>query len=279
MTRSSSNQRFFFIHIMKTGGASLDRAMDKGFSAEESYPAAVGWNQAMAQKTCVNDLQNLPEDRLNQIRKFSVHMPFFTSKLVGPDVLTLTMLRDPVARVVSHLKQTKRIEHPYFEAMSLEEIYDIPWLFHSYFNNHQTKAFSMSANDLVELRSQEERRSYLAQYSDNTYDSSEPTAEMLKAMLYAFGWDAPINEERLAIAKANLNRVDILGLLDRYDELLSTLERDYGLHIRRLPGANIGHQEAVSAELLARIEKDNQYDMALYRYAQELYAERHHASV
>lgn len=278
MTSSSSKQRFFFVHIMKTGGTSLARAMDPSFSAEERYPGAPDKDEKMTAKASVNYLRNLPKERLNEIRSFNGHMPFFASKLVGPDVLSLTMLRGPVARVVSHLKQTKRMS-PYFESMSLDEIYDIPWLFHSYFNNQQTKAFSMSANDLVELCDQDERHSRLAQYSDNAYNLSEPNAQMLKAMLYTFGWDAPINEERMAIAKANLKRVDILGFLDRFDELLSTLENDYDLRVQHMPPSNTGHQEQASADLLARIEEDNPYDLELYQYGQELYAQRHHEPV
>lgn len=276
MTRTSSHRRIFYIHIMKTGGASLSLAMDPSFSPEERYPDAPDVDDVMTAKASIEALRTLPAERLARIRRFSVHMPFFVSQLVGPDVTTLTMLRAPVARVVSHLKQVKRT-NPTFESMTLEEIYDIPWLFHSYFDNYQAKAFSMSAYDLVTLLDPDERNYRLAQYGNHTYNASTPEAEMLKAVLYAVGWDAPINDKRLAIAKANLERVDILGFLDRFEELLSTLEREYGLDIQRCAPTNTGHEEATSPDLLARIEKDNQYDMELYRYAQTLWAQRGYA--
>lgn len=257
---------------MKTGGSSLTRAMNPSFSPEERYPGRAEQNHSMRAKASIDLLRDLPGERLDQIRSFSVHMPFFASELVAPDVLTLTMLRDPVDRVVSHLKQIKR-RQKLFASHSLAEIYEIPWLFHSYFNNHQTKAFSLSAHDLVQLYNRNEQRACLERRSGHDWYFSEPHGQMLQATLYTFGWDAPINEERLSIAKANLNRVDILGFLERYDELLSTLERDYDLHIQRLPATNTGHQEAASADLRARIERDNRYDMALYRYAQALHTE------
>lgn len=277
MTSPSTKQHFFFIHIMKTGGTSLTRAMNPSFSHEERYPGSLEQDHSVKAKADVDLLRDLPQERLNQIRSFSVHMPFFASEFVDSDVLTLTMLRDPVNRVISHLKQIKR-NHKLFATHSLDEIYAIPWLFHSYFNNHQTKAFSMFADDLVHLYDTDEQRACLARRSGDSWYFSEPHGQMLQATLYAFGWDVPVNEERLAIAKANLNRVNILGFLERYDDLLATLERDYGLRIQRLPPTRTGHQEAVSTELLARIEQDNQYDIEFYRYAQELYAERFHHS-
>ena len=264
--------RFFFVHLMRTGGTSLASQIRSNFGPDEGYPDDADPDRMFAAKASFTLLARLPPERLALIRIFSVHMPFCACELVGPDVVIVTMLRDPVERVVSHLKLAKRTV-PGCAARSLEAIYDVPWLFHTYFDNHQTRMFALRRDDPIEIVEEEvRRRTALCDPHDDQFP--ERVNDVFDVLRTAYGPPLVLDEARLAEAHANLERVHVLGFLDRYDEVLGTLEREHGLRIVRHPPLNIGHTEDVPDALLARIARDNQRDIEFYGYARQLYERR-----
>lgn len=80
-----------------------------------------------------------------------------------------------------------------------------------------------------------------------------------------------IDDDRLETAKINLEKVDVVGLNDRYDELLAELEQRYGLQIDEVESQHVASEPwEVSDALRQRIINDNAADIELYEFARDL---------
>ncbi len=242
MTTSPSLQ-FFFIHIMKTAGTTFVGHLEKQFKVDEIYPSARidrRFPKDSEPKLSIPFLLALPPERHAEIRVYAGHLPYVACELLGRDLTTCTLLRDPVDRTISHLKQFKRLDERYHR-LSLEGIYEDPYVFRHFLDNHQTKIFALKA------------------------------ADNARAILRPISIDA----ERLALAKANLAKVDVVGLTEDYDGFVTELKRRFGWW----PGAgpNLDRRRLVSSEpweaspaLRRRIAEDNAYDIEFYAYAKTL---------
>jgi hypothetical protein len=236
--------RFFFVHVMKTGGATFRQHVYANFGPGEVYP--VPKVEDMDRAWLVETVLGLPADRRAGFRAYAGHFPFVVTDLMPEEFTTLTILRDPVERTVSYLKHCKRY-HEHHAELSLEEIYEDEFHYRCFIENHQTKIFSMTTADPLE--------SYM---------------DMLT-----------MDDERLELAKANLERVDVLGLNEHYPQFLDELRGRYGWRFDEVPNRRVSKERKwhPSPELLQRIADDNAIDMAFYEFAQRLYAQRRDARV
>jgi hypothetical protein len=87
-----------------------------------------------------------------------------------------------------------------------------------------------------------------------------------------------VDDSRLEIAAGNLAAIDVIGLHERYDELLGEVRSRFGWTLRdRAPWrVSEGAEDTwhVSDALRRRIVEDNRADLEFYEYARELVAER-----
>jgi hypothetical protein len=234
---------FFFIHNMKTGGASLRQHMYANFQPGEIYP--VPNHDDMDRAWLVDYLLGLSPERLASFRGYTGHFPFVVTRLLGIDLVTLTILRDPIDRTISYLKHCKRY-HEQHHDLSLEEIYHDEFHFPCFIHNHQAKIFSMTTDDRLE--------SYM-----DVID---------------------VDDRRLEIAKQNLETVDVLGLHERYGEFLDALRQRFGWLLDRQIKRRVGREQwEVPPGLRQRIADDNAADMAFYEHAVLLHDERGRARV
>jgi hypothetical protein len=234
---------YFFMHVMKTGGTTFIQHIEANFPPEEVFPGPGKTLERRRGYYIVDELRRITPERRRSLRVYTGHFPFVASQLVGADV-TLAMLRDPISRTLSFLRDCKR-HKAHMADMSLEEIYDDPWMYPVRIHNYQAKLFAMTLGD-------------------------EPVSD-----LDVFDVEGP----RLDVALAHLERVDVLGLHDHYDEFLMTMRARYGWQISDVPNMRVSTEEwEVAPHLPERIATDNAADMALYHRARELYAERQGAS-
>ena len=246
----------FFIHVMKTGGTTLLRHIAQNVLGDELYPhpeldihdggaSAINFRHFTLKYLC-----QLPADRRARIRVYVGHFPFVACELLGGPFRTMTLLRDPVARTISQLRQFQRAapwsdgtwQSPW-EARPLEEVYDDPAVFEPLVHNHQTKIFSMTVAD-------------------------EPTGYMQVI---------DVDAGRLALATENLAKVDVVGLTERYDDFLHSVEAEWGWRLPPSRKANVTPSDdgpPVSESFRRRIEVDNAIDMELYERARSLVAKR-----
>jgi hypothetical protein len=240
-----SDQRFFFIHVMKTAGGTLRRHILANFEREQVYPWELIDADMLVANTSLEYLTGLPASRRAQIRVFTGHFPFMAGELLGGGLTTITILRDPVERTLSFLRQRKR-DDDMRRSLSLEEIYEDPGLFRSLIKNHQAKLFALTVDD-------------------------QPRS---------FGDDIDVDTGRLEVAKRNLERVDVIGIQERFDELLAELERRFGWRRGHVANRNVhrGTREAAPPSFRRRIAEDNSADMEFFEYAVQLCEQRRRAT-
>lgn len=243
-TRQTTQQQFFFIHVMKTAGGTLRQHMRANFGRGEVWPFDIFDQRDLKQANIRLDfLTSLPAERRAEIRVYTGHYPFVAVEMLAEELTTITLLREPVERTLSYLRALKR-DNPDHHESSLEEMYEDPFFFPCFIKDHQAKLFALTVEDRPE--------SYM--------DTLE------------------VDAERLAIAKANLERVDVIGLQDRFDEMLAELRRRFGWRAAEAPNRNVGPPGEAPAPLRRRIAEDNPAEMEFYEHARQVYERRHGAA-
>lgn len=239
---------FFFVHVMKTAGASFDLALTQQFAPEAIYPCrGVDWQppagiESLDAYIKVSALLATTPERRAAVQIYTGHFPFMAAGLLDPSLTTLMLLRDPVERSVAALRHFKR--HPRYRHLSLEEIYEDAEIFAFYVENHQTKVLSLRPDD----------------HQDSIVCALK------------------IDDDRLADARANLETIDVLGITEAFPDFIAEVRLRFGWWpngpdlSRRVNETTEGWD--VGPELRARIAVDNAYDVELYWYAQELVARR-----
>ena len=250
-----STQRVFFVHVMKTGGSNLVWHFKEGLAPEEVFPNAQDYRFVDGKLDAPHHLSlsyllGIPEERRRVIRLYTSHYPYLGYELLGEDLTTLAVLRDPVERTISLLRAlgrpgiwADRTKMYPMASWPLEKLYEHPDHFESLIHNHQTKMFSMTAAD---------RPATFRDVID-------------------------IDEARLALAKRNLEHVDVLGVNERYADLLEEVERRLGWKVPAGSRVNQGRTDddrVASASFRRRIAEDNAIDMAFHQHAIELVTAR-----
>jgi hypothetical protein len=180
-------------------------------------------------------LTSLPAKRRDDIRVFTGHFPFVATQLLEMDLTTITLLRDPVERTLSYLQHCQHY-HERHRGLRLEEIYEDHLFFQLFIKDHQAKMFALTADD--------QPRSYMHQLD--------------------------VDADRLALAKANLERVDAVGTQDRFDQLLIELNRRFGWPIVAVDDKHVSPARDATASFRRRIAEDNAADMEFFEHARQL---------
>jgi hypothetical protein len=272
----SAVRRFFFIHVMKTAGTTFALQLQQQFHGAEIYPSGdidQGETNNPQVYVSARRLLELPPERRALIRIYSGHFPYVASEVVGGNVVTLTLLRDPVSRTISVLKHFKRLHERYHE-QRLEEIYEDEFIYSHFIDNHQTLIFSVERADNPDAFSSS--LSY-----DATLDALSPARDP-KVLSATRSSRIVVDDRRLAIAMGNLARTDVVGLTSGYAEFVEELRNRFGWWPG---GVDAGARANASSEpwdvpssLRARIAADNVYDVELYRHAEGLVAQRRESS-
>jgi hypothetical protein len=244
---------------MKTGGSNITWHVRAGLGPGEAFPDREVDTRVVDGKLVdttpnlsVAYLTALPPERRRRIRFYSGHYPYAAIEQLGEDVATLAILREPVARTLSMLRAYGRPgmwapdRTKLYPAASwpLERIYEDPAVFEPLVHDHQTKILSMTSSD-----------------------GCDTFREVI-----------PLDEGRLELAKQRVQALDVVGVTERYDDLLADVAARFGWHVPVGSRVNEGRRDddrVASPSLLRRIADDNAFDVELHRYATELVASRH----
>jgi hypothetical protein len=232
----------FFIHVMKTGGWTFATQM------YDNLPGAVfpdpDLDPQASTDVLVDRLRRIPDERRQELRAYVGHFPYVATDVVPDDVYRITILRNPVDRTLSRLRHAAE-RNPQFADLTLEQIYDNVFQFRWFLHNHQAKIFSLTTGDAPP-----DKLSY------QTY--------------------IDVDAERLERAKANLANVDLLGLTERFDEVLEEAGRRFGWTVdldQRLTRTT-DDGDPPPDHFVERIRQDNAADLEFYDYAVDLYNQR-----
>jgi hypothetical protein len=223
---------FFFVHVMKTGGSTFRQHVRANFLPAERYPDDEHDANLFLAKLSVSGVVGLPAERHARTRIYTGHFPYCVSQMLGRPMTTLTILRDPVERTISHLKQ-EQASGP--AGRSLEEAYDDPQV-RLLVDDHQVRMFAFTPEDGIET----------------------------------FAEPLPIDEARFALACDNLSAVHLVGLQERFDAFLDAVVARYGWVRAPVGSVRVSEPVAVSDALRERIIRDSSADIAFYEFARGL---------
>jgi len=233
------DRKYFFVHVMKTAGGTLRRQILANFDREEVYPYRKFDPDMRDANYRIDYLTSLPPERRDRVRVFTGHFPYVAVELLGIELTTITILRDPVERTLSYLRHCRHY-HAQHRGMRLEEIYEDPFFFPSFIKDHQAKLFAFTPEDRPQS------------YMD----------------------ELDVDAGRLAIAKRNLERVDVVGTQDRFEDLLSELQRRFGWSPAQVEDKHVMERDEVAESFRRRIAEDNAADMEFYEHARALCRQR-----
>ena len=200
-------RRFFYVHVQKAAGTELRERLKRHFAPEAMYPDKTDGDLfSVAPQVSVGQLLRRWEQRKAEIEIITGHFPYSTIELLDAEFVTLSVLREPVERTLSHLRHHRKMT-PETRDLSLEALYDEVFL-PVYFHNHMVKMFSLTADEIA------------ASAEKNTWAA-------VRAIDFT--------PERLARAKDQVSRLDVLGRARRLRGVLLGAGVTIRLGARRAP--------------------------------------------
>jgi hypothetical protein len=251
----------FFVHVMKTGGSTVQASLMGTYPANSRYPQA-GVDRMLKVKASGQALLNLSQGRKSALQWVNAHLPLstalcFREESSHPVSITL-LLRDGLDRAVSHLRQVaRRFEYAY----SYRQLLDNPIFGDFFFSNHQTRALGIGEAGWGEW---DRCFQDLFAIQPPLKDSQSPSAVTL------------IGETDLERAIAGLSQIDVVGLQDEFDEWWRNCRAKYGWPIKPSAPRNVATaQESVAAppipaSILDELRQRNELDSRLYAAAREM---------
>lgn len=231
--------KLFFVHLMKTGGASFRARLRTVVPDNRIFPNTEDDADLLSANMDIQALLGLDAARRERTDVYTGHFPFVVTRLFPEPVWTAAIVRDPLGRTISYLKHCRRYE-PRFAGWELEAIYDDPMKYPTLIRNYQAKLFAMCETDRLETQ----------------LDVVE------------------VDEDRLRVAKDNLEAVDVLGLHERYDEFVTAVCGRTGWSFGQVGRWRESRPERVPDSLRERILADNSMDVRFYEHARQVVADR-----
>jgi hypothetical protein len=236
----------FFLHIPKTAGTAFSLHLKNQFSHQTICPAAY-WP----------DLLEIPNDQRVKYKLISGHFSDLARAMFEVPVDCLTVLREPVERVLSLLRYQNHLatgEPLYFSHASITELA-------SRFREEVVKGFNAMLNTsdsrIIESLSNYQVRVISGGIIEPSY---------------------VLTRKDLDAAKRNIVGYKFLGLTERMQDSLDLLAYTFGwapitnVVMNETP-KNVQHDD-ISPDLIDRIIELNQLDIELYAFAKDVFEQR-----
>lgn len=229
----SEPSRYFFLRFQKTGGTALTQRLRAELGEETVHPRRDDDVDAVFS---VDRLVERWETDRDRIRLVAAHLPLCALELLDAPFATFTIVRDPVERTLSLLRNRAQRGGPRYRGRDLTVIYEDPEL-QPIIRDHMVKMLSMRPDEMG-------------------------AAPLMQPVV--------LDGAHLEAAKEHLARIDVVGFQDGLDELCRTLEARFGWALGPLPFLNKTEPRPVSEALRRRIAEDNALDVELFDHALQL---------
>lgn len=223
-----------FLHVFKAGGTSLRKVVRQQFPRSKcqvfqgSFAESNAWRQ-------------LPQEERDECEVFLGHQHYGQHEYLTRPATYLTVLREPVDRVLSYYYFVRRHKQHYSYRFGFTEDTTIAELY--------------GMGRFIELDNIQTRLL-----------NPQPEHQ------YPFG---TVDEAMFEIALENLRRIQRVGVVDRMDDFLEVLRRCEGWSIKTTPHENRTSNrpaaEAHDEDTLELIREHNRWDALLYQEACRLF--------
>ena len=239
-----------FLHVSKSGGTSLDNFLSGFFPADDVLPTELQ----------VRRIADWDHADWARYKYFKLEWPIYNSRLLAPQLHYVTMLRDPVQRIVSLYKHLRR---PDDHSQQYETVRNRR-------TPEQETARQMSLRDWVTRRHPQPgayyRHPYLGTATIGVFNMTSLSDGQL--------------DDLLEQGKANLrDQFAFVGIVEEYLESQRLFCRTFGVplhyaaHREKLNAAPATDPDPTAAEALDILRHENRWDVALYAYARQLFTQ------
>ena len=237
----SINQRksVIFLHIPKAAGSTLNKIVEKQYDSNTVFKI-----KGNCPQESINEFKKFTEAERKKIRLVSGHTPFGLHEFLPQPSTYITMLRDPVERIISS----------YFFVLQTP----------CHYLHEEVTSSNMSLKEYV--------CSGISTEIDNGQVRLLAAANAKKKDV-GFGH---CSVEMLELAKKNLKEnFAVVGLVERFDETLLLLKKTLGwrnlFYVKHNVTKNLHFQQEISKDTLNLIKKQNNLDIELYKYVREFF--------
>ena len=231
MTRAvAAEEAVIFLHVPKTAGTTLNRLIEWEYPFFEMYsvdPVFFRWS--------ASHLWQLPARRLKRTRMFKGHMLFGLHKILPQPATYITVLRDPIDRVISA-----------FYFMRSYVLHPLYWKF---------KRENWTLEDFVRRSPRENVQSKILAGAEYNSPCTDEVFEQAKENLFG--------------------HFSVVGLSERFEESLALMKLRFGWKLQHYSSFNVTHARPKKRDLpqstLDLIVEKNSFDLALYQWAAKLF--------
>lgn len=228
MTHPEHREALIFLHIPKTAGTTLNRIIERHYN-----PFSIFTINPYRIKASTERLKRLPEARRRRLRVVRGHFAYGIHECLPQGGSYVTLLRDPVARVLSAYHFIlRRPLNPLHRKLKTERlsVEDCVRLFPQ-FQNLQCRFIAGLENPAIN------------------------------------------GERLLDIAKDNLtNSFSVVGICERFEESLILIAKAFGWEVSCYQNQRVARSRPiVEPKLTGLIREQNQLDDELYKFGTELF--------
>jgi hypothetical protein len=224
----------FFLHLPRTAGTTLARVIEHQYTSKAIlllYDSSTG-----------EEIRRVPRDRQDRLRAVVGHFYLGTHHFLARPSTYVTLLRDPVDRVISH--------------------------------------YYFVRGDPTHYLHEAARQMNLSEYVISC-DLAEPNNDQTRLLCGHYQGSIPdrCTDAMLPVAKDNLREhFTVVGLTEEYDRSLMLMKRtlgwSYPFYVRQNVTPQRLRKDDLSAETLSVIKTYNRLDIELYRDAQAIFEEQ-----
>lgn len=255
--QQSIDRIVFFVHIMKTGGTTVNTGLRGKYPLKKRYPSESGdAMQRVAEKAVTRHLFELPDEQYEKLKWVSPHMPLSVAlhfkQQMQREVSIILLLREGADRAASYLRNLSlRFQHQY----TYRELLDTPLLRNFFLSNHQTRVLCAAQADWA------------------GWDNAMSGLVLLQRGLEKaepYNQFTVMGEEELTSAIASLAKIDVLGVQDEFGDWWERCRREFEWPEQRKVSHNVtpkqgeGSMPPIPEDILEELAELNALDSQLY---------------